>query len=80
MKKSFMSVLYRLWKVVRTSRYRVTKTIKYRTWDLNEMPRHDRDVWILCNKMKMDARCDISPEGGRAHVSTRCFSVIVYYC
>ena len=27
----------------------------------DNLPRHDRVVWILCNRIKMDAKCDRSP-------------------
>jgi len=39
----------------------VTNTATYSACVLNEIPRHDRDVWILWMMMRMEAKCDKSP-------------------
>ena len=43
------------------SKYLVQNTARYNAWVLNEIPRHERDVWILCSRITNDARCDRSP-------------------
>lgn len=44
-----------------TQPWRSSESCRWKVFERNE-PRHERDVWILCNNMNMEAKCDKSPK------------------
>lgn len=69
MKNSFITVLYKLtYGPVIKSTYLVRKTTRYRACVLKDIPRHERDVWILCRRMNIEARWDRSPKNRKIFI------------
>merc|ERR1711934_581153 len=54
--------LYREWKFQNRSKYRVTKTARYSSCVLSEIPAHDLVAWIFSSSTRMDIKCSRSAE------------------